>query len=154
MDVEKINRWLTLIANIGVVGGLIFLGIEIQQNTNATRASAIQQATNVARQQLYVYAEDPELTRLVMTDFDELNELDQTRVALLSRAFFIGMQNLYRQWEMGVLPAADWGVWYGIVCRSRTRAHPELWAGQADLYPDFLRAVEDCSADTLSESAF
>ena len=36
---EELNLWLTIIANLGVVGGLIFVGIQISQNTNITRAS-------------------------------------------------------------------------------------------------------------------
>ena len=32
VDSEKINRWLTLLANIGVVAGIVFLAIEIRQN--------------------------------------------------------------------------------------------------------------------------
>ena len=147
MKSKKVNRWITLVANAGVIGGLIFLGVEIQQNTNTTRATAIQEATNVARQQLLMLAMDPDLMRLVMTDFDDLDELDQRRMANVIRSFYIGMQNLYRQWEMGVLPDPDWAVWYAIICRNSANLDPELWSRQADLYPDFLRAIEDCPAE-------
>jgi hypothetical protein len=32
MDLDKLNKWLTLLTNFGVVAGLIFLAIEIRQN--------------------------------------------------------------------------------------------------------------------------
>ncbi len=32
MDIESTNRWLTLLANFGVVAGIIFLAIEVRQN--------------------------------------------------------------------------------------------------------------------------
>ncbi len=35
MDSEKLNRWLTLGANFGVLVGIIFLAIEIRQNTES-----------------------------------------------------------------------------------------------------------------------
>ena len=35
MDFDKLNRWMTLVANLGVVAGLIFLSIEIRQNTES-----------------------------------------------------------------------------------------------------------------------
>ena len=38
MDFEKLNRWLTLLANIGVLAGIVFLAIEINQNTNIMKA--------------------------------------------------------------------------------------------------------------------
>jgi hypothetical protein len=121
--------------------------LEIQQNTNAVRAGAIQEATNVARQQLYLFGENRELAELGVLGYDNLDEVDQQRAQNLQRAYWIGMQNLYRQWEMGVLPDADWDVWYGIVCRARARAHPEIWARQSSLYPDFLAAVDRCSTE-------
>jgi len=37
---KKIKLWITLIANLGVVGGLVFVGFEVQQNTTQIRAEA------------------------------------------------------------------------------------------------------------------
>ena len=31
---SKINEWVSLLANIGVIGSLIFLGLELRQNTD------------------------------------------------------------------------------------------------------------------------
>ena len=33
MDTDKLNQWLTLAANMAVLGGIVFLAIEIRQNT-------------------------------------------------------------------------------------------------------------------------
>jgi len=33
MDTDRLNRWLTLVANLGVIAGIVFLAIEIRQNT-------------------------------------------------------------------------------------------------------------------------
>ena len=35
---EKLNHLLTLLANIGVIAGIIFLAVEINQNTDMMRA--------------------------------------------------------------------------------------------------------------------
>ncbi len=40
--VEKINRWFTLVGNLGVIAGIIFLAYEIQANTNAVRSATYQ----------------------------------------------------------------------------------------------------------------
>ena len=40
MKTKKINKWISLIANLGVVGGLVFVGFEVQQNTTQIRAEA------------------------------------------------------------------------------------------------------------------
>ena len=32
MDTDRLNRWLTLGANIGIIVGIVFLAIEVNQN--------------------------------------------------------------------------------------------------------------------------
>ena len=46
MNADSMNKWLTLAANLGVVAGLVFLRIEINQNTRATIAAASEEVTN------------------------------------------------------------------------------------------------------------
>ena len=36
---ERLNQWMTLIANIGVLAGIVFLAYEIRVNTDAVRSS-------------------------------------------------------------------------------------------------------------------
>lgn len=144
MKVKKIGNWISVLAHIGIVVGLIVAAVQVQENTNTSRAELIQEATELAREQLMAVAQDAELARLVATEFSELSESDQQRRASLARSYWIGMQNLFRLWELDVLPDEDWEVWYGIICDARTRAAPEIWSRQADLHADFLQAVEDC----------
>ncbi|MGI9323718.1 MAG: hypothetical protein ACR2PZ_00755 [Pseudomonadales bacterium] len=40
MQTEKLNTWLSLVANFGVIAGLLFLGYEIRQNTTQLRSEA------------------------------------------------------------------------------------------------------------------
>ena len=37
MDSNQLNRWLTLAANIGVLAGIVFLALEIRQNSDLAR---------------------------------------------------------------------------------------------------------------------
>lgn len=48
MKLSEINNWFSLIANIGVLAGLVFLGLEMQQNTRmAERELAVSQSDNI-----------------------------------------------------------------------------------------------------------
>jgi hypothetical protein len=38
VDYEKINRWLTLAANLAVIAGILFLAFELKQNNDLLRA--------------------------------------------------------------------------------------------------------------------
>ena len=42
MTSSKVNEWLTLIANIAVVGGIVFLAVEIRQNNELLRSDSRQ----------------------------------------------------------------------------------------------------------------
>ena len=42
MDSDRLNRWLTLIANVGVLVGLLLLVFEIRQNTDVMQAQMAQ----------------------------------------------------------------------------------------------------------------
>jgi hypothetical protein len=44
MNSSKINEWLTLTANVAVVGGIVFLAIEISQNNELLRSDSLQKA--------------------------------------------------------------------------------------------------------------
>jgi hypothetical protein len=62
--VEKTNAWLTLITNLGVIGGLIILVYEVQQNTQA-----LENETDVA-----VYSMAME-NRQMLVESSELRDL-------------------------------------------------------------------------------
>ena len=56
MKTKKIKSWITLIANLGVVGGLVFVGLEVQQNTTQIRAEAsysINEALSILNSAIY-----------------------------------------------------------------------------------------------------
>jgi hypothetical protein len=42
MNSSKVNDWLTLIANVAVAGGIVFLTIEIHQNNELLRSESRQ----------------------------------------------------------------------------------------------------------------
>ena len=35
---DRLNQWLALIANMGVIGGVVFLAVEIQQTSDVINA--------------------------------------------------------------------------------------------------------------------
>ena len=41
MLTDTVNRWLTLSANVGVIAGLILVAVQIDQNTQITKAQIV-----------------------------------------------------------------------------------------------------------------
>jgi len=65
VDTDRLNRWITLGANIGVLAGIIFLGLEIRQNTLVAKiesANTLEQ--NLRGVTLSIWS-DPEFARIL-----------------------------------------------------------------------------------------
>ena len=50
LDSDRLNRWLTLAANFGVLIGIIFLVVEVRQNNTALNAQAWQSRSDALRE--------------------------------------------------------------------------------------------------------
>lgn len=46
MDRSRLNEWLTVATNVAVVAGIIFLAIELRQNSAALRSNFLQAVTS------------------------------------------------------------------------------------------------------------
>jgi len=148
MEPEKLSYWMSFLANIAVFGGVVFLAVEIQQNTNAIKATAIQESVNIARQQILLLATNPEMNRLDVADLEQLSEEDRRRVFWLRRSFWLGMDGLFRQRELGVFPEVEWEMWTKIICSNYMTAEPQIWADNAATLPtDFVQFVERCDRE-------
>ena len=144
MDLSRLNQWLTILANLGVMVGIIFLIIELNQNTQALRANAIQNSTEVAKQQVMMLAQDADIVRITLTEnLDDLSDVDRQRAFWINRAFVTGMQGLYRQWTLGILPDEEWENWTKIICSNAEDPNfYKLWR-PSTLIPSFVQYVED-----------
>ena len=141
MKISAINEGVSLIANIGVIGSIIFLGLEMQQNTEMMQS---QTRNSIVENQLSVYdkmIENPELFDIA--DKRSAN-LDVTRAEGQQLHIFILSQlriweNEFYQYRMGLYAAEEfearkiwWGKIIGIPVNSQTwRLEEETF------YPDF-----------------
>ena len=88
MKADELNRWLTLIANISVVAGIVFLAVEIRQNTESqqeslrlARATAYQERAFAAVSRWASNASSPELIAAIVV-FDNAGGVANASEAL------------------------------------------------------------------------
>ena len=62
---ERLNQWMMLVANIGVVAGIFFLGFELQQTSDAINAQTYQSRAEASRQQMWELADSEFLAPLL-----------------------------------------------------------------------------------------
>lgn len=78
MSRDKINRILTFIANIGVIGGIVFLAYEIRQNTSQMRAEAAY-SINEGLEGINAWYQDPVMAEIIVRgdqDFGSMNPVE------------------------------------------------------------------------------
>lgn len=105
MTAEKLNRWLTLGANLGVVVGLGLLIVEIRQNTLLMEAQMMQSRTDAAmEEQQAVYNSDyiPRM-RVKIAAGEALSEEEAFRHETWFRSFNRNMDNQLWQHTHGFL---------------------------------------------------
>lgn len=66
MDSDKLTKWLTLLANVGVIAGIVFLAIEIRQNSDAVRAQTRAQLAEEVTELFSVNMNDQEYATILM----------------------------------------------------------------------------------------
>ena len=86
---------------IGIVGSLVFVGLEVRQNSVATTASANAAVADAFIELNLVLASSPDLARAVVVSFDDPEKLSpEERILVLGmwRAVFHIWSNGHRQW--------------------------------------------------------
>ena len=96
MNLDSLNKWLVLGANIGVLCGILFLAYEIRQNTSQMRTESSYAITEIVNVQNANRYSDPELTDVILKgneDFHSLNANEKSR---------------YQQYQFSRLNIADY----------------------------------------------
>lgn len=110
MNLDTLSKSLTLLANVGVIVGIVFLIIEINQNSLETRLQTESnfQSTFTAVE-LSAMVDKELLDALLKSQNGEsLTDTDQLRALLFYRAVLRGYQNSYYQALSGVLNPQIW----------------------------------------------
>jgi len=137
---ENLKRNLEVIGGIAVIASLLIVAYEIRQNTIALQATAMQESTTILREQVMILATNPDLSRLMASDFEQLDADEQQRVKWSSRSFWFGYQGQFRQWRIGLLPDNEWRTWLNIICVNQKSTTGEAATGGSQLWP-YVRPV-------------
>ena len=136
-----------IVSAVAVVLSLIYVATEMRGNTRAVEAATLVEVNKIAREHLLLVSSSPEANRIeVMGDENpsQLSPEEQQRYNWYVRSFWLGMQTVFRQHDLGILPDEEWAVYNDVICSNiEAPGKRELWTG-TDLIPRFVRVVEAC----------
>ena len=106
MITDKLNRWFTMFVNLSVLAGIVLVAVQIQQNTDITKAQMANEYYLLdAQLELTMMGESPAQSLEKAIYFpDELNQED---AVILDRYFNFGILQLQRIRKMIELGVAD-----------------------------------------------
>ena len=157
MDSDRLNRWITLAANIGVLVGLIVLIIEIGQNTEVMRAQMAQERANQIVQKMDAYIHS-DYWPMIAAKRDEagsprewiasLNGEDYQRVLYTYVRDINDIRNQFYQYQQGYLPQVVWdastrGQIVRLLNLGSALGRPERFEGDAEFKAEIQRIAEE-----------
>ena len=130
---------------VAVVASLIFVGLELRQNTNAVEAATIENLTNQSHDFFLLMASSPDLSRIYDAGTEDLSNLDATELAQymwIQNARYLRYQTAFLQWRRGTLGDEDWLFYRRFACGlPEGNFWPRL---RPDFLPAFVEYVESC----------
>jgi tRNA pseudouridine-54 N-methylase len=130
-----------IIGVVGVVGSLIFVGLEVRQSSAATRAANNAQVADSFRELNLVLASSPDLSRALVVvggELDAASPEDKTMALAFLRALFHTWSNAHRQWMNGTLDPA---LFEGVVSEIETYGKASGTDAEIDVFADRGRSV-------------
>ena len=110
MDLDKTNRWLTLIANLGVVFGLFALIVEIRHSSQVAEVSAYQTRISEIQGMSLELALSSDISFILekyqTKGVDSLSPQEYLRVNAWYQVILRQMQGQYYQYQNGFLERA------------------------------------------------
>src|SRR5512133_1858618 len=95
-----------IVGAIAVVISLIYVALQIRQNTNAIRAATAQSVHEHFANWYNSFARDASLSQIAINglkDYGSLSEADKARCVAVFMAFLSYSQNAFLKWRQGLL---------------------------------------------------
>jgi hypothetical protein len=129
MNITDLAHIADIVAAIGVIGSMIFVGVQVRQSTRSMRSSTIQQQANQWQeyadlwQKYYAVLSDPKEA----TTFGkalagrDLEQAEYVRFFLMCRAILIKIENVHYQFQQGLIDK-------GVYTRAQVSIQEEFFA--------------------------
>lgn len=145
MKFEELNQWLSLVANLGVLVGIIFLAVELNQNTSMMRAQTRDSVTEKQMNFYQMLVTDSELTRKYVDNGGYLVDPDLFAAGTVFRAQLRMWENEWYQYQQGLFEDEEFAprveTWKQVLTSQYFRG---LWSSQLRLQhaPEFRSEID------------
>jgi len=148
MNLNDLANLGQIVGALAVVVSLIYVALQIRQNTNAVRSAAAQVVHEHFASWYHLLANDAELSQIAVNglrDYASLSEQEKVRFIAAFMAFLSYGQNAFLKWRQRLLEPALWTGWEQVLMNLiGAPGGKGLWKERAYLFgEEFRRHVED-----------
>ena len=148
MNTEKLNSWLGVLANFGVIVGIVFLAFEIRQSTEVAISSAELDVSNMQTEFHLRLAENPDLAHLFAVGLEnpeKLTDVEVEQFTYMVAGSFLFMEGAYKQYRRGFLPEDGWTPYERLIQFYMDKPlSRSWWFHRTTVFsPDFETVVSD-----------
>jgi hypothetical protein len=148
LNSDRLNRWLTLGANVGVLVGIILLVIELDQNRDMMRAQTRNELARGLPDILGIPTSNNELTDslIAANNGDSLPPAKSAQVAMMDEMIFRYWENVHYQYRQGLYDDSEFSrhkdTMKVVIARNSRLAR--FWCVDRQLYSEpFMRFMDD-----------
>jgi hypothetical protein len=149
MDSNKINRWLTLGANLGVLVGIILILIELNQNATMMRGQTRNDVSVELINLMSQVVTNPQLASLIhkVNSGEVLTPEESVQFLHREIAMFRYFENVHYQYRQGLYDEAEYSTQREAWRAYKTPGRVEFWCGYRLMVSiDFRAEMDDLLA--------
>ena len=140
-----LGQTIGILANVGVIAGIVFLGFELQQNNRflAAQARSDMRANRASYNELLMV---PEITSVIVkaTNNEVLSAEESFRLERLRRSMFVSWEAEYREFREGMYDRSDLPVEGYREAFTYMPGLLDAWNGNKHVRdPDFVQFMEE-----------
>ncbi len=145
MDSDRLNKWLTLSANLAVVAGIIFLGLELRQNNRLLQQQAgiVYFHNRVVLSEALMQNSDLAGIYLKASNNEELSDVESLRIRRFYTRLFRGFEWEYMQQRDGLITLLRADQWPNFI--NENKYARETWEQFSKTHAsvDFVRFMDE-----------
>ncbi len=155
LSAGKLTIFVELAGGGAILVGLIFVGLELRQNTAAVETASMQSLTDMSGQYLMFIDSSPDVNRLYIKAAKGLGELDEAEALQLyhlTLSQWLRFQSAFLHWQRGTMSDQDWMAYTKFFCSNLTGIKHQIRVASWDSYKSilvdpFAEFVEACWSD-------
>ena len=147
MNLDALNKWLTLLANFGVIGGLVLIAVQMNFNTETIRLqNAVELNRGIAAGELAFMGDSAHIAyATALFHPAELTEAQVGQVWAYINNTMMSAQNTWLAYNDGLASEESWGYAKRVAAGYAGFRVGRMWweSTKTNYDPDFVKAIDD-----------